>query len=119
MHEPDFDQVLRPVEFDEAISDKFFVALTVIDDTFHVTVVEVAADTELAVTPPNNPATTNTDTVTIRFMQQTLLNRIGLAGVALYTESVRFRDANGSTLASFCYWCRGVDDHWAATRRTL
>ena len=86
---------------------------------FLATVVDFAADTELPVTPANNPATANTDTVTIRFMQQTLLNRIGLAGVALYTESVRFRDANGSTLASFCYWCRGVDDHWAATRRTL
>ena len=119
MHDPLLDQVLLPGEFDEAISDNFFVALTVSDDTFHVTFVEVAAETELAVTPPNNPATTNTDTVTIRFMQQTLLNRIGLAGVALHTESVRFRDTNGGTLASFCYWCRGVDDHWAATRRTL
>ncbi len=29
---------------------------------FHVTVVFVAAATELAVTPPNNPATTNTTT---------------------------------------------------------
>ena len=60
MHDPDFDQVFLPGEFDEAISDKFVVALTVSDDTFHVTVVDVAAVTELAVTPPNNPATINT-----------------------------------------------------------
>jgi hypothetical protein len=73
VHDPDFDHVLRPVEFDEARSDKFFVTLTVIDDTFHVTVVFVAAVTELAVTPLNNPTTTNADTVTMRFIQQTLL----------------------------------------------
>ena len=42
MHDPDFDQVFLPGEFDEAISDNFFVALTVSDDTFHVTVVDVA-----------------------------------------------------------------------------
>ena len=65
------DQVLRPFEFDEAISDKFVVALTVSEYTFHVTFVEVAADTELAVTPPNNPATVNTPTSKIA------LNRIG------------------------------------------
>ena len=62
MHDPDFDHVLRPVEFDEARSDKFFVTLTVIDDTFHVTVVDVAAATELAVTPPNEAVSANTPT---------------------------------------------------------
>jgi hypothetical protein len=72
VHDPDFDHVLRPVEFDEARSDKFFVALTVKDDTFHVTVVFVAAVTELAVTPLNNPVTASTDTAMIRLMQQTL-----------------------------------------------
>ena len=66
MHDPDFDHVLRPFEFDEAISDKFFVTFTVIDDTFHVTVVFVAAATEPAVTPPNNPATASTATAIIR-----------------------------------------------------
>ena len=66
MHDPDFDQVFLPGEFDEAISDKFVVALTVSDDTFHVTVVDVAAVTELAVTPPNNPATASTATAIIR-----------------------------------------------------
>ena len=60
VHEPDFDHVLRPVEFDEARSDKFLVTLTVIDDTFQVTVVDVAAVTEPAVTLPNNPTTVNT-----------------------------------------------------------
>ena len=66
-----------PDEFDEAISDKFFVALTVSDDTFHVTVVDVAAVTELAVTPANNPATASTDTAIIRLMQQTLYAKYG------------------------------------------
>ena len=75
MHDPDFDQVLRPVEFDEAILDKFVVALTVSDDTFHVTVVLVAAVTELALTPANNPATISTDTAMIRLIQQTLLSK--------------------------------------------
>ena len=65
MHDPDFDQVFLPGEFDEAISDNFFVALTVSDDTFHVTVVFVAADTG-AFTPPNNPATASTATAIIR-----------------------------------------------------
>ena len=63
-HDPDFDQVFLPGEFDEAISDKFLVTLTVSeakskDDTFHVTVVEVAAVTEPAVTPPNKVTTTS------------------------------------------------------------
>ena len=89
MHDPDFDHVLRPVEFDEAISDKFFVALTVSDDTFHVTVVRVGQTVKVC------------------------------ASVALYTYSARFRDANGRTLPSPRYWCRVVDDHWTATRRTL
>ena len=62
MHDPDFDHVLRPVEFDEAISDKFFVALTVSDDTFHVTVVDVAAVTEPAVIPANKPTAVNAPT---------------------------------------------------------
>jgi len=65
VHDPDFDHVFTPGEFDEAISDRFFVALTVKDDTFHVTVVDVAAATELAVTPPNKEATVNTPIVKI------------------------------------------------------
>jgi hypothetical protein len=60
VHEPVFDHVLTPVEFDVAIADRLFTWPTVKDDTFQVTVVFVAAATELAVTPPNNPVTTNT-----------------------------------------------------------
>ena len=77
MHDPDFDQVLRPVEFDEAILDKFVVALTVSDDTFHVTVVGFAGGTEPPVRPPNDPATASTDTAIIRLMQQTLYAKYG------------------------------------------
>ena len=62
VHDPLLDQVLRPDEFDEAISDKFFVTPTVKDDTFHVTVVDVSAVTEPAVIPANNPTTVNAPT---------------------------------------------------------
>ena len=72
VHDPDFDQVLLPGEFDEAILDKFVVVSTVSDDTFHVTVVLVAAVTELALTPPNNPAAASTDTAMIRLIEQIL-----------------------------------------------
>jgi hypothetical protein len=148
-HDPDFDHVLRPVEFDEAISDKFFVALSVSDDTFHVTVVDVAAATEPAVTPPNNPATVNTPTrkIALDLMSQHYntpqrprndtdrTDRLGIptikyssrcsekcddcASVALYTESARFQDTNSRTLPPLRYRCRVIDDHETATRRTL
>ena len=62
VHEPFFDHVFTPGEFVEARSDSHSFWPAVIDDTFHVTVVFVAADTELAVTPPNNPTTVNTPT---------------------------------------------------------
>ena len=70
VHEPVFDQVFTPFEFDEATADRLFICPADSDDTFHVTVVFVAADTEPAVTPPNNPTTTAT--AMIRFIQQTL-----------------------------------------------
>jgi len=59
-HEPVFDHVLTPGEFVVATFDRLLTWPAVMDDTFHVTVVFVAAATELAVTPPNNPATINT-----------------------------------------------------------
>ena len=62
VHEPFFDHVLPPGEFVLATADKFLTWPAVKDDTFHVTVVDVAAVTEPAVTPPNNPATINTTT---------------------------------------------------------
>ena len=62
VHEPVFDHVFTPFEFVEATADRFFSCPADKDDTFHVTVVFVAAATELAVTPPTNPATTNTTT---------------------------------------------------------
>ena len=69
-HEPVFDHVFTPFEFDEATADRLFICPADSDDTFHLTVVFVAADTEPAVTPPNNPTTTAT--AMIRFIQQTL-----------------------------------------------
>ena len=72
MHDPDFDQVLRPVEFDEAISDNFFVTPTVSDDTFHVTVVDFAAETG-AFTKPTDNINPTTATAMTRFIQRTLL----------------------------------------------
>lgn len=59
-HDPSFDHVLTTGEFIEVTADRLFVTPTVIDDTFHVTVVFVAAITEPVVTPPSNPATVNT-----------------------------------------------------------
>ena len=61
-HEPVFDHVLTPVEFVVAIADRLLTWPAVNDDTLHVTVVDVAAATELAVTPANNPTTINTPT---------------------------------------------------------
>ena len=62
VHDPFLDHVLRPGEFDEATADKFFVTPTIIDDTFHVTVVATAADTGPSAKPPNNinPTSSNT-----------------------------------------------------------
>ncbi len=71
MHDPDFDQVLLPGEFDEPILDKFVVVSTVSDDTFHVTVVDRAADTGPSIKPTDNNPTTSA-TATIRLIQQTL-----------------------------------------------
>ena len=62
VHEPFFDQVFTPGEFVLATADKFLTWPAVKDVTFHVTVVDVAAVTEPAVTPANNPATINTTT---------------------------------------------------------
>ena len=62
VHEPFFDHVLPPGEFVLATADKFLTWPAVKDVTFHVTVVDVAAVTEPAVTPANNPATINTTT---------------------------------------------------------
>ncbi|CAB4601852.1 unannotated protein [freshwater metagenome] len=58
-HEPVFDHVFTPGEFVEARSDSHSFWPAVIDDNFHVTVVFVAAATELAVTPPNKATITN------------------------------------------------------------
>ena len=62
VHEPVFDQVFTPVEFVVAIADRLLTWPAVNDDTFHVTVVDVAAATELAVTPPNEAVSANTPT---------------------------------------------------------
>ena len=62
MHEPFFDHVFTPGEFVEATADSSITHPAANDDTFHVTVVFVAAVTEPAVTPANNPATINTVT---------------------------------------------------------
>ena len=59
VHEPVFDHVFTPGEFVEATADSSITHPAANDDTFHVTVVFVAAVTELAITPPNNPATIN------------------------------------------------------------
>ena len=72
-HEPVFDHVFTPGEFVEARSDSHSFWPAVIDDTLQVTVVFGAADTELAVTTPNNPATTNTPA------RKPALDRIGEA----------------------------------------
>ena len=47
VHAPVFDHVLAPGEFDETIEDKFFDSPATKDETFHVTVVDGAADVEL------------------------------------------------------------------------
>lgn len=47
MHEPVFDHVLAPREFVETIADKFFDSPATKDETFHLTVVDGAADVEL------------------------------------------------------------------------
>ena len=47
MHEPVLDHVLAPGEFVETIADKFFDSPATKDETFHVTVVDGAADVEL------------------------------------------------------------------------
>jgi hypothetical protein len=47
VHEPVFDHVLAPGEFVETIADKFFDSPATKDETFHVTVVDGAADVEL------------------------------------------------------------------------
>jgi len=62
VHEPFFDHVLTPGEFDVAIVDRLFTLPTVKDDTLHVTVVNVAAVTGPEVTAPNKAATTNSTT---------------------------------------------------------
>ena len=49
MQAPVFDQVFAPGEFVETIADKFFDAPATRDETFHVTVVDGAADTDLLV----------------------------------------------------------------------
>ena len=62
VHEPFFDHVFTPGEFVEATADSSITHPAANDDTFHVTVVFVAAVTELAITPPNKAATANTVT---------------------------------------------------------
>ena len=146
VHDPDLDQVLRPGEFVEAISDKFFVTPTVIDDTFQNTGAKSAAATDVAVMPLNNPAI-----VTIPIREPALERTNGpyshlrprhdagetdnlfqvvsssrysekcdnCASISIYTLSVRFRDANGRTLPPFRYRCRGVDNRWTTTRWAL
>ena len=57
MHEPVFDHVLAPGEFVETIADKFLDAPAASDETFQVTVVEEAADTELLVAKPSRTTT--------------------------------------------------------------
>ena len=47
VHAPVFDHVLAPGEFVETIVDKFFDSPATKDETFHVTVVDGAADVEL------------------------------------------------------------------------
>ena len=47
VHAPVFDHVLAPGEFVETIADKFFDSPATKDETFHVTVVDGAADIEL------------------------------------------------------------------------
>ena len=61
MHEPVFDHVLAPREFVETIADKFFDSPAAKDETFHVTVVDGAADVEL-LTAKLAKATTRSNT---------------------------------------------------------
>ena len=49
MQEPVLDHVFVPGEFVETIADKFFDAPATRDETFHVTVVDGAADMDLLV----------------------------------------------------------------------
>ena len=61
MHEPVFDHVLAPGECVETIADKFFDSPAAKDETFHVTVVDGAADIEL-LTAKLAKATTRSNT---------------------------------------------------------
>ncbi len=67
VHDPSFDHVLTTGEFVEVTADRLFTLPAVKDDTFHVTIVFVAAITEPVVTPPSNPATINAMTRKIAF----------------------------------------------------
>ena len=49
MQAPVFDHVFAPGEFVETIADRFFDAPAANDETFHVTVVDGAADIDLLV----------------------------------------------------------------------
>ena len=49
MQAPVFDHVFAPGEFVETIAVKFFDSPAIRDETFHVTVVDGAADTDLLV----------------------------------------------------------------------
>ena len=60
MHAPVFDHVLVPGEFVETIADKFFDSPAASDETFHVRVVDGAADIELLVTQLTKATTTST-----------------------------------------------------------
>ena len=57
MQAPVFDQVFAPGEFVETIADKFFDAPATRDETFHVTVVDGAADIDLLVAQLANTTT--------------------------------------------------------------
>ena len=57
MQAPVFDHVLAPGEFVETIADKFLDAPAARDETFHVTVVDGAADIELLVAKLTKEAT--------------------------------------------------------------
>jgi hypothetical protein len=64
VHVPLFDQVFTPGEFVETTVDNFLVSPADRDETFHVTFVDGAADTELStVTPTKTPTRSNIPTV--------------------------------------------------------
>ncbi|MTH94449.1 MAG: hypothetical protein F2940_09700 [Actinobacteria bacterium] len=57
---PLFDQVFTPGEFVETTADNFLASPAGRDETFHVTFVDGAADTELLiVTPTKTPTRSN------------------------------------------------------------